>query len=311
MNLRLQTLALLLSPPTSYSLPHKTNEPATITGNSNQPRRFIRGLSDNGAEFIEETDSNDNDNDNAPNQMQRLFTSMIDGDSHREEDTSVNVVDYLSRPNNVESLAKSINNKVITSYIYNDDVYEDQDRQDVAHVLNESVELASFFGVSDAKAFPVFSYDYDTMPPTISIQTEIINESLESLPKVPTPVPTSSTAAPSTSENNADDDLLETNESNEISISRPQEQILVQNASDPSRLQVDEIVHSPSLSPSFSVNAATDKIETTICFPPCKETDEICRSGGKGGLGMCHSKCKSKKRCDYGHVCRSDGYCDR
>lgn len=43
------------------------------------------------------------------------------------------------------------------------------------------VDSAPFFGVTDAKAFPVFSHSYDTMPPTISAQTRL-------------PVPTSDTS---------------------------------------------------------------------------------------------------------------------
>lgn len=48
-------------------------------------------------------------------------------------------------------------------------------------LYDEPVDSAPFFGVTDAKAFPVFSHSYDTMPPTISAQTRL-------------PVPTSDTS---------------------------------------------------------------------------------------------------------------------
>ena len=48
-------------------------------------------------------------------------------------------------------------------------------------LYDESVDSAPFFGVTDAKAFPVFSHSYDTMPPTISARTRL-------------PVPTSDTS---------------------------------------------------------------------------------------------------------------------
>ena len=80
---------------------------------------------------------------------------------------------------------------------------DDTDEEDAA-------VAPSFFGVTDAKAFRVLSYSYDTMPPTVSAQTRlpvptsdtststsitstdpmiILNGSMESPPRVPTPAP--------------------------------------------------------------------------------------------------------------------------
>ena len=212
-------------------------------------------------------------------------------------------------------------------------------------VLNESVDLASFFG-ADSKAFPVFSYNYDTMPPTINKQTEspaptpgisstrmastgsaeptddraptvamaadddlIINESMDSATKIPTALPASSAVPFSSSNENSSANTTANLHSNGLPVSRPQEQTIATN--NDIAQAADEVVHSPSLRPSVSISAAMDNVDDAACFPPCKGTEEICRRGGKGGLGSCYPKCKSKKRCDYGDVCRSDGYCDR
>ena len=324
MNIQARTLAalqILISPLTCFSLLHEeTKKPTTPTGHSIHTRiPLIRDLNDDGAAFSDDTSYFSNDD--TPDQFPRLSTStIIDANPYNgQEDNSVNVVGYLSRPNTLESLANSINT-ILTSIpaIYDDDAnvkIKNEERQDeTVQVLNESVDLASFFG-ADSKAFPVFSYNYDTMPPTIDKQTEspapkpeisstsiastgsaeptddraptvamaadddlIINESMDSAPKIPTALP-------------------------------PQEQTIATN--NDIAQAADEVVHSPSLRPSVSISAAMDNVDDAACFPPCKGTEEICRRGGKGGLGSCYPKCKSKKRCGYGDVCRSDGYCDR
>lgn len=346
MNIQVRTLALhvLLSPLICFTLTHdETGEPTTPIEHSIHPRTpFIRDLNDDGAAFSD--DKSYFSNDETFDQMLRLSTSTITNANPRngEEDNSVNVVEYLSRPNTLESLANSINAILTIPAIYdNDDNVKDknQERQDVtAQVLNESVDLALFFGVSDAKAFPVFSYNYDTMPPTTNKQTEspaptpeissttiastgsaeptddpaptvataadddllIINKPMDSAIKFPTPLPASSAVPFSSSRENqsanTDGNLPLMDESNGLPVARPQEQIIATNND---IAQSEEVVHSPSLRPSVSISAAMDDIDSATCFPPCKEIEEICRSGGKGGFGSCYPKCKSKKQKYY------------
>lgn len=358
MNLQKHILFALVSPlMLSFSLPLETEQ--RTASNDSRPLS-IRNLSENGAAF---RDKSYYSNDDSSGQMLRLSSLINDANPrHGEEDNSVNVVEYLSGPNTMESLARSINDRLTIPAIYDGNTGikdEDQDRQEVqAQVLQESI---TFFGIADTKAFPLFSYSYDTMPPTTNKELEsptpifgisgpetastgfaepsdnlaptvamaadddllIIDESMDSTSRVPTQVPTSSATPTSTSRRssknrsrNTDGNMLGTNESKGYPMIRPQEEISVTNfdstKSEPSTTaQADEVVHSPSLRPSVFQGTAIDIIEDVTCFPPCKETEEICRSRGKGGLGSCHPKCKSKKRCDFGDVCRSDGYCDR
>ena len=343
MNIQVRTLALhiLLFPLICFSLPHdETEDPTTPTEHSIHPRTpFIRDLNHDGTAFSDDTSYFSNDG--TPDQIPRLSTSTIINANpyNGQEDNSVNVVGYLSRPNTLESLANSINTKLIIPAIFDIDANindKNQERQDAtAQVLNESVDLASFFG-ADAKAFPVFSYNYDTMPPTINKQTEspaptpgisstrmastgsteptddraptvamaadddlIINESMDSAPKIPTALSASSAVPFSSSNENSSANTAASLHSNGLPVSRPQEQ---------TAQAADEVVHSPSLRPSVSISAAMDNVDDAACFPPCKGTEEICRSGGKGGLGSCYPKCKSKKQKYYTSKMEIEGH---
>ena len=172
MNIQVRTLALhvLLSPHICFSLPHETNEPMTSTKHPTHPLTpFSRDLNGDSEAFSDDTPYFSND---------ETTSTIVDDANPRdaEEDHSVNVVEYLCRPNTLESLANSINTILTIPAIYNNDASindKNQERQDATvQVLNESVDLVSFFGFSDAKAFPVFSFNYDTMPPTTNKQTE-------------------------------------------------------------------------------------------------------------------------------------------
>ena len=136
---------------------HKTDDGAsTPSSNSFHPRHSIRGLGSNIADLNDEPYPSDN--------------------------SSGQIEMPLSTPTSIT----------------NDDADEEDDA------------VAPFFGVIDAKAFRVLSYSYDTMPPTVSAQTRlpvptsdtststsitstdpmiILNGSMESPPRVPTPAP--------------------------------------------------------------------------------------------------------------------------